>query len=197
MNLSLDSGKSKAIIIDIELKNMARLGSKTKDILDNLASKNVGKEKKIRIRIGIRELVREDLNAGFLQSLDNLVPRTSRLNRDRAKKLMREINSNELHRVFVAVISEGKKNSVVGTITLLVEPKFIYNGGRVGHIEDVSVRKGFERLGIGRRLVFHAVGYAKLLKCRKLVLDCSDGNIRFYERMGFSYQDNCMKKFLN
>jgi glucosamine-phosphate N-acetyltransferase len=147
----------------------------------------------------IRELVLDDLDNGFLESLDNLLPGTSRLERTNARTVLAEIRSNLLHRIFVAVIipqRQAGREVVVGTTTLLVEPKFIFNGGRVGHIEDVSVRRGYEDMGLGRRLVSHATQVAKDMGCVKMVLDCSEETMPFYEKLGYSYQDNCMKKFL-
>ena len=146
----------------------------------------------------IRELVLDDLDNGFLESLDNLLPGTSRLERTNTRTVLAEIRSNPLHRIFVAVIPQRQagREVVVGTTTLLVEPKFIFNGGRVGHIEDVSVRRGYEDMGLGRRLVSHATQVAKDMGCVKMVLDCSEETMPFYEKLGYSYQDNCMKKFL-
>lgn len=146
----------------------------------------------------IRELVLDDLDNGFLESLDNLLPGTSRLERTNARTVLAEIRSNPLHRIFVAVIPQRQagREVVVGTTTLLVEPKFIFNGGRVGHIEDVSVRRGYEDMGLGRRLVSHATQVAKDMGCVKMVLDCSEKTMPFYQKLGYSYQDNCMKKFL-
>jgi hypothetical protein len=42
-------------------------------------------------------------------------------------------------KIFVAV-TDHNYGWVVGTTTLLVEPKFLFGIGRVGHIEDVSVK---------------------------------------------------------
>jgi glucosamine-phosphate N-acetyltransferase len=146
----------------------------------------------------IRELVLDDLDNGFLETLDNLLPGTSGLDTSSARTLLAEIRSNPLHRIFVAAIPQrqGTREVVVGTTTLLVEPKFIFNGGRVGHIEDVSIRRGYENVGLGRRLVSHATQVAKEMGCVKIVLDCSDETMPFYEKLGYSYQDNCMKIFL-
>jgi glucosamine-phosphate N-acetyltransferase len=149
--------------------------------------------KQPKIKTTIRELRLEDLDNGLLKTLDNLLAGTSELDADKAKALLHEIKSNPLHKVLVAALQSGE---IVGVVTLLVESKFIFKGGRVGHIEDVSVRKGFEKMGIGRELVLHAMDLAKEMECVKLVLDCSDATMPFYTRMGFSYQDNCMKKFL-
>jgi glucosamine-phosphate N-acetyltransferase len=146
----------------------------------------------------VRELVLDDLDNGFLESLDSLLPGTSRLERSNARTVLAEIRSNALHKIFVAVIPcrESSQEVVVGTTTLLVEPKFIFNGGRVGHIEDVSIRSGYQNMGLGRRLVLHATQVAKEMGCVKIVLDCSKETMHFYEKLGYSYQDSCMKKFL-
>jgi len=148
--------------------------------------------------VSIRELVVDDLDNGFLETLDNLLPDTSKLNRSKAKGLLAEIRSNPLHRIFVLVIPQRLSGSevVVGTTSLLVEPKFIFSGGRVGHIEDVSIRRGYEGMGLGSKLISHATQVAKGMGCVKMVLDCSEETMPFYEKLGYSYQDNCMKKFL-
>lgn len=47
--------------------------------------------------------------------------------------------------------------------------------------------------GIGSALVKYAVNVGKTdFRCAKVILDCSDENIGFYERIGFSCQDNGM-----
>ncbi|MDQ6668013.1 MAG: GNAT family N-acetyltransferase [Thermoproteota archaeon] len=63
---------------------------------------------------------------------------------------------------------------IVGTTTLVVEPKFIFGGRRVGHIEDVAVRAGYQRKGIGFKLVNYATEQAAIMRCVRTVLDCSD-----------------------
>lgn len=144
--------------------------------------------------IRIVEIEIKHLDQGFLDTLDNLVTGTSNLTKLKAEDVFREIKSNPLHKVFVAVREEQTKDLVVGTITLLIEPKFIFNGGRIGHIEDVSVRKEYQNKKIGKRLVLYATEIARELGCVKIVLDCSDETMPFYEKLGYFYQDNCMKK---
>jgi glucosamine-phosphate N-acetyltransferase len=82
---------------------------------------------------------------------------------------------------------------VVGATTLLVEPKFIFSGARFGHVEDVVVRKEYQGRGIGSKLVRHATEVAAKMGCMKTVLYCSDERMSFYERLGYSYRDNCME----
>jgi ribosomal protein S18 acetylase RimI-like enzyme len=56
------------------------------------------------------------------------------------------------------------ENLVIGTTAWLVELKFIFAGEIVGHIEDVAIRKGYERSGIGSELVMHAAKTAAKMR---------------------------------
>ena len=82
----------------------------------------------------IREIKKEDLWNGFLTSLDSL-RQTSNIEKQKAEEIFNKIQENPDHIIAVAEI-EGK---IVGATTLLLEQKFIHNGGIVGHIEDVVV----------------------------------------------------------
>ena len=81
----------------------------------------------------IREIIESDLENGFLESLDNL-RQASNLEHNYAKGILKGILENENHIVHVAEL-DGK---IVGSTTLLIEQKFIHDGGFVGHIEAVS-----------------------------------------------------------
>ena len=137
--------------------------------------------------ITVEEIKYEDLDKGFLEVLDNLLP--SRINNDFAKEILKEIKSNPLHKIFVA--KEAGNNIIVGTTTLLIEPKFINKGMRVGYIEDVSVRKGYEGLGIGRQLIEYVTNNAKTIQqCKKIILYCSKKNKPFYEKLGYKLAED-------
>lgn len=136
----------------------------------------------------IRAIQLKDITEGqFLKALENLSVKV--VARNQAQRILQTIESNPMHKIFVAV----QKNIVVGAVTLLVEPKFIYEGGKVAHIEDVVVKKQFAGKGIGSSLVKFAIDVARTdFRCAKVILDCSDENVGFYERLGFSCQDNGM-----
>jgi glucosamine-phosphate N-acetyltransferase len=146
------------------------------------------------IKYAIREIEESDIeNGGLLEVLENLAP-VGGLTRPAAAAILKDIKSNPLHRIYVAVVQEDTEQGlVIGTATLLVEPKFIFGGGRVGHIEDVAVRAGYQTRGIGFKLVKYATEQAVLMRCVRTVLDCSDKNIPFYEKIGYSYHGNTMK----
>ncbi|MBI5732480.1 GNAT family N-acetyltransferase [Candidatus Jorgensenbacteria bacterium] len=127
----------------------------------------------------IRKFELDDINKGFLETLENLAP-VGEPTRERSRKVFGAVLTNPVYNIFVAEI-DGK---IVGTITLLIEHKFIHGGGKVGHIEDVATRKGWEGRGIGRKLVERAIEEARFEECYKVILDCSEDNVPFYEKCG-------------
>ena len=128
----------------------------------------------------IRKIIESDLENGFLESLDNL-RQTSNLEHNSIRNILKKILENENHIIHVAELN-GK---IVGSTTLLIEQKFIHEGGFVGHIEDVVVNKEFEGQGIGMKLVLSLLDVAKEKKCYKTILNCEDKLIPFYEKIGF------------
>ena len=136
----------------------------------------------------IRKIIESDLENGFLESLDNL-RQASNLEYNSAKSILKGILENENHIVHVAEL-DGK---IVGSTTLLIEQKFIHEGGFVGHIEDVVVKKEFEGQGIGMKLVLSLLDIAKERKCYKTILNCENKLIPFYEKIGFKQKSNEMR----
>ena len=140
------------------------------------------------MEIVIREIKQEDLRNGFFETLDSL-RMASDIDAEKAKKIFQEITSNPNHKIFVAIVN-GK---VVGTVSLIIEPKFIHNGGYVGHIEDVVITKDMQGTGIGEKMVKTALEYATTKGCYKTILDCGDDVKHFYEQIGFKRNSNSMR----
>jgi glucosamine-phosphate N-acetyltransferase len=145
--------------------------------------------------ISIHEIKYEDIDKGFLAVLENLVP-PDISNKEHAKNILQKIKMNPLHKIFVAE-EDDSNGKVVGTTTLLIEPKFINKGMQVGYIEDVSVRKEYEGLGIGSKLITYATNYAISREgCRKVLLYCSEKTKPFYEKLGYQLaKDTFVMKF--
>ena len=136
----------------------------------------------------IREIEEDDLKNGFLETLDFL-RNASDLDKNKANEILKKIKQNPNHIIYVAI--DNKK--IVGSTTLLIEQKFIHDGGLVGHIEDVVVRKDYEGKGIGIKLVTSLLERAKEKNCYKTILDCKDDVKQFYERIGFKRESNGMR----
>jgi glucosamine-phosphate N-acetyltransferase len=128
----------------------------------------------------IRELKEADLWNGFLKSLDSL-KQASNIEKSKAKEIFEKINANPDHIIVVAEL-DGR---IVGSTTLIIEPKFIHNGGMVGHIEDVVVNKDFQGKKIGEKIMKYLIEIAKNRGCYKTILDCTDDVKPFYEKLGF------------
>ena len=138
--------------------------------------------------IEIRQLQEDDLGSGFLESLDSL-RKTSDMSQEKAKEVFNKIEKNSNHVILVAVLD----NRVVGSTTLLIEPKFIHDGGLVGHIEDVVVSRDNQNQGIGKKLILAALEFAKKAGCYKTILDCTDDVKPFYEKIGFKVHSKSMR----
>ena len=119
--------------------------------------------------IKIREIEENDLEKGFLDTLDFL-RKASDINKNKAEEILKKIKQNPNHIIHVAIDA----NKIVGSTTLFIEQKFIHDSGLVGHIEDVVVRKDYEDQGIGMNLVNSLLDVAKQRKCYKTILNCED-----------------------
>ena len=133
----------------------------------------------------IRKLRIEDLQNGFLTSLDSL-RKASDIDKSKAEEIFKKIDSNPAYTIAVAEM-DGK---VVGSTTLLIEQKFIHQGGLVGHIEDVVVDKNFQGQKIGEKIMKYLLDIAKNQGCYKTILDCTDDVKPFYEKLGFKQVAN-------
>jgi glucosamine-phosphate N-acetyltransferase len=137
-------------------------------------------------KIAIGDLNAHDLDRGFLETLTSLSEVEIPL--EEAVKVLR----NRL-RAGVFTYVARNEDRPVGTVTLLVEDKFIHGGGKVGHIEDVAVHRDYQHQGIGAALVRHATEQARALGCYKAILNCSDQLVPLYEQLGYHHHDNGMR----
>ncbi len=83
------------------------------------------------------------------------------------------------------VMEEPEKKKIVGSATLLIEPKFIHGCSKVGHIEDVVIDARYQGKGLGKVIVEKLKEICKEEGCYKVILDCSEKNRMFYEKCGF------------
>ena len=133
----------------------------------------------------IRKLKKDDIQNGFLTTLDSL-RQASNIETKKAEEIFEKISINPNHIIAVAEV-EGK---IVGATTLLIEPKFIHDGGLVGHIEDVVVDKNYQGQRIGEKIMKYLLEIAKNQGCYKTILDCTEDVKSFYEKLGFKHAAN-------
>tara|TARA_B100000161_G_C33240601_1_gene276845 strand:- start:46 stop:513 length:468 start_codon:yes stop_codon:yes gene_type:complete len=76
-----------------------------------------------------------------------------------------------------------KNNDIIGSGSLVVENKIIHGFGKVGHIEDVVIEKSQQNKCYGKMLLNHLIKKGKEFNCYKVVLNCDDDKIGFYEKI--------------
>jgi len=148
----------------------------------NLDSLNVNIDNKTMIRI--RQAKPQDLFA-LVELLSDLTTV--------GNPQIGNISKNIWKNIYVATIPTLNSDTIIGSITLLIEPKIIHNGSSVGHIEDVVVSRSCRGNGVGTMLIKHVVNKAKEKGCYKVILDCDEKNIKFYEKEGFKQKGVCMR----
>ena len=99
-------------------------------------------------------------------------------------------NLNNNHMIYV--IEDINSQLIIGTGTLLIENKIIHNMGKLGHIEDIVIHSKYRGQKLGKYLINFLSNMAKELNCYKVILDCNDENIFFYEKFNFKRNGNQM-----
>ena len=74
---------------------------------------------------------------------------------------------------------------LVGIVTIFVERKLIHNLGKVAHIEDLVVDKDERGKNVAQKLINKCIEYAKSQNCYKIILNCNENLIKFYEKNNF------------
>ena len=84
---------------------------------------------------------------------------------------------------------------IIGSGTLIVEPKLIRGGKPVGHIEDIVVHPQHRGKGIATQILTQLTQYAETKECYKVILDCKEEVAKVYEKAGFEKHGLQMSKY--
>ena len=107
--------------------------------------------------------------------------------------MIREIRISDLNDKYFNLLAQLsgdvfvyiEQGEIVGTAGIFIEHKLLHCGSHVGHIEDVVVDDNYRGKGVGEALIAHCKEYAGRWECYKVILDCSQDNVSFYEKCGF------------
>lgn len=94
-------------------------------------------------------------------------------------------------------INNLKKITVIGTGTIIFEPKLIHEGRYAGHIEDIVVHEDYRGHGIAKNILKRLKDESVDKYCYKIILDCKDDLCDFYSKNGFEKHGSQMKLYLN
>lgn len=142
----------------------------------------------------VRDLELNDLEKGLLDLLAQLTT-VGELSRAKTEAAVKELFA--LPKIYkVVVIEDVGRKRIVATAKLVLERKLTRQCGTCGHIEDVVVDKECHGKKLGKRVVQTLLDHAQKAGCYKVILDCSDQNVAFYEKCGFEKKEVQMAKYL-
>jgi len=137
-----------------------------------------------------RKLQLNDFYKDYLKLLEQLSPTTS-YNLIQFNNIFDETNDNN---TIIMVLEID--NKIMATGTLIIEQKFIKNGGKVGHIEDIVVDSSLRGKNIGKKLIEELTKIAfEEYRCYKVILDCLPTLQGFYEKCGYTFKNIQMSKY--
>lgn len=138
----------------------------------------------LKYNILIRKLHLDDYRKGYLNLLCELSDTITNKNEEMFINVFEQVQRNSNHHIYV--LEDTATETVIGTATLLIEPKFIHNGKNVGHIEDVVVSKKVQSKGLGKCLILYLTTFMEEMNCYKFILDCSEDVKTFYSKCGYT-----------
>lgn len=86
---------------------------------------------------------------------------------------------------------------IIGYGNLVIEKKLTHSLSKAGHVEDVVTARDARGIGVGSAIVKALMQAAKDNGCYKAILDCSDANAGFYEKLGFRRNELQMRHDLD
>jgi len=86
--------------------------------------------------------------------------------------------------IIVCILRESTGIRLLGSGTIIIEPKIIHGGKSVGHIEDVVVHPDYRNQGIAQTILDKLVDYSRG-DCYKVILNCNPNMEQFYNKAGF------------
>jgi glucosamine-phosphate N-acetyltransferase len=139
-----------------------------------------------------RQLESNDYDSNYFQVLSQLsIVDKKSITLDQWNQFISQLNNN--HQIYVLV--DSSSNNIIASGTLLIENKIIHNMGKVAHIEDIVTDNKFRGRGYGKMMIEYLIDKAKEHQVYKIILNCSDDNIKFYEKCGFELKSNQMAKY--
>ena len=88
-------------------------------------------------------------------------------------------------------------NKIIATGTLIVENKLIHDISKAGHIEDIIIDKEYRGKGYGMMIIKHLIELSKEVGCYKVILNCKDELVGFYDKCGLWRKGSQMIKYFN
>jgi glucosamine-phosphate N-acetyltransferase len=148
----------------------------------------------------LRKLEEKDFDNKYLELLSQLTnihddndDNDDNIDMIKYKAKLKEILLNK--NIEIWIIYDDVIEQIIGTGTIIIEPKLIHGCSNVGHIEDIVIHNDHRNRGIGKMLLNNLVERALTYKCYKVVLFCDEKNVEFYEKCSFTRNGINMSKY--
>ena len=141
-----------------------------------------------------RKLRKDDYHDFFF--LINQLRKTN-ITKEQFEETLINIQSSKIMEIWVVekYDTTSGATSLIGTGTIIYEPKFIRNCGTVAHIEDVVVCATKRSCGTGKQLINFLIDKAHEKYCYKVILNCDKDISGFYNKCGLSEKNIQMAKY--
>ena len=103
---------------------------------------------------------------------------------EKAKEIFNRTKTYPFYKVYVALWNE----EIIGTFELVIMNNLAHQGTPSGIIEDVVVAEEYQRKGVGKAMIQHAMRVCKEMGCYKVSLSSNlkrEDAHQFYESLGF------------
>jgi glucosamine-phosphate N-acetyltransferase len=105
-------------------------------------------------------------------------------------------NINKNGKIIICVKNYSTDDfQIIGSGTIIIEPKIIRGGQNVGHIEDIVVDPEMRGKGITQKMLEILKYVAKNNNCYKVILDCSEEVKKVYMKSGFEIKGIQMAEY--
>ena len=137
-------------------------------------------------KISLRPVVKSDMDfiIELLQSISEFKP----LKSDHLQ-IWNDISDQTNIHALVAVVD----NQILGYGSIIIETKI--RGGKVGHLEDIVSHSSHRNKRIGMTVIDGLLKIAKANDCYKVILQCKEHNLKFYNKFDFALSGLAMQKF--
>lgn len=156
----------------------------------------------------------DELNNGYLQkfTIEDILSNNDNLTDTNLKNLchvynqLSPTNDSDLNEIKTHILNTKNnttnkmkiyvvkyEDEIIGTASIIIETKILRNLSKVAHVEDVVIDSEYRGLGLSKTLLNTIIDYAKSEECYKIILDCSNNLIKFYQKFGFNLNANTMR----
>lgn len=135
--------------------------------------------------IELKKLQKKDFKIYY-----NLISQLSNIEFFSIQKFNDYIDSlNNNHHIYLLYVD----NCIFGCGSIVFEQKITYNFKYVAHIEDIVIDSKYRGLGYGNTLLDLLIDKCKDKDCYKIILNCKEELIEFYQKCGFNFDSYCMR----